>query len=244
MRVIIAFAIGVLAAFGQSFDVASVKRSTRVAGRDTVSPITITFTGLTAHNVTLKRLLGHAYGVQPFQVSGGPGWLDSNEYDVEARVSAAVPRDQMYAMLRSLLAERFELQVHVGSVAKQVYELTPDRGGVRIPPVKEGETPKTADSIFRGDMRQFSYFLGVQLSIPPIEDPTRPSFATGPPMPVLDRTGLDGIFEIATVRPEAGADMFTLWQRALRELGVRLVVRDATLESVVIDAASPTPRAN
>jgi len=94
-------------------------------------------------------------------------------------------------------------------------------------------------------MQQFANFLGVQLSIPSIEDPTRPSFATGPPVPVLDRTGLEGIFEIATeVRPEAGVDMFTLWQRALRELGLRLLVRENRLETVVIDSASATPRAN
>jgi uncharacterized protein (TIGR03435 family) len=94
-------------------------------------------------------------------------------------------------------------------------------------------------------MQQFANFLGVQLSIPPIEDPTRPSFATGPPVPVLDRTGLEGIFEIAVdVRPEAGADMFTLWQRALRDMGLRLVVRANKLDAVIIDAALATPRAN
>jgi uncharacterized protein (TIGR03435 family) len=245
MRTIMLLTIGVLAGFGQSFDVASVKASARVAGKDTVSPIAISPTGLTAHNVTLKRLIGQAYGVQPFQIVGGPPWLDSNEYDVEARVSADSPREQMNARLRSLLTERFGLVVHAGSVAKQVYELTPDRGGVRIQAVKEGETPKAGARVFRGDMQQFANFLGVQLSIPPIEDPTRPSFATGPPVPVLDRTGLEGIFEIAVdVRPEAGADMFTLWQRALRDMGLRLVVRANKLDAVIIDAALATPRAN
>ena len=237
--------IGALAGFGQSFDVATVKASARVLGRDTISPIAITPTGLTAHNVTLKRLIGQAYGAQPFQIMGGPGWLDSNEYDVEAKVSAGVSREQMNAMLRSLLAERFALKVHTGSVAKQVYELTPGPGGARIHPVKEGETPKSGTRVFRGDMQQFANFLGVQLSIPPIEDPTRPSFASGPPVPVLDRSGLDGVFEIPTeFRPEAGADMFTQWQRALRELGLRLVVRANKLDAVVVDAASPTPLAN
>ncbi len=238
-------AIGVLAGFGQSFDVASVKPSAHVLGKDVVTPIAISPTGLTAHNVTLKRLIGQAYGVQPFQIVGGPGWLDSNEYDVEARVSAAAPREQMNAMLRALLVDRFGLQVHTGSMTKSVYEMVPDRGGVRIHAVKEGEPSRAGARAFRGDMQQFANFLSVELSIPSIEDPTRPSFATGPPVPVLDRTGLDGIFEIATdVRPEAGVDMFTLWQRALRELGLRLLVRENKLETVVIDAASSTPRAN
>ncbi|MEO8372807.1 MAG: TIGR03435 family protein [Candidatus Solibacter sp.] len=242
MRVIMLLTLGVLAGFGQGFDVASVKVSAHVLGKDTIWPIAISPTGLIAHNVTLKRLIGQAYDAQPFQIIGGPGWLDSDEYDVEAKVSAAASREQMKAMLRSLLAERFALKVHTDSVTKQVYELRPGPGGVRIHPVKEGETPKSGTRVFRGEMRQFANFLGVQLSIPPIEGATRPSFAAGPAVPVLDRTGLEGIFEIATdVRPEAGADMFTLWQRALRELGLRLVVRANKLDAVVIDGASPTP---
>src|SRR4051812_5575742 len=174
MRVITLLTLGTLAGFGQSFDVASVKASAHVLGRDTISPIAISRTGLTAHNVTLKRLIVQAYGVQPFQIMGGPGWLDSSEYDVEAKVSMGVSREQMNAMLRSLLLDRFALKVHTGSVAKRVYELMSGPGGVRLQPVKEGETPKSGARVFRGDMQQFANFLGVQLSIPPIEDPTRP----------------------------------------------------------------------
>src|SRR4051794_27810914 len=125
MRVIMLLSLGALAGLGQSFDVASVQASAQVFGRDTISPGADSPSGLSAHNVTLKRLIGQAYGAQPFQIVGGPGWLDSNEFDVEAKVSAAVSREQMNAMLRSLLAERFDLKVHTGSVAKQVYELTP-----------------------------------------------------------------------------------------------------------------------
>src|SRR4051794_26127993 len=190
MRAVMLLMVGVFACSCQEFDVASVKTSATLVGKDVVVPFTISPTGFTGHNVTLKRLIVQAYGVEPFQVVGGPAWLDSNEYDIEARTSAPASGEQMRGALRMLLAERFGLKAHTGSVVKQVYELRPDRNGVGIHPIKEGEPPKSGGRAFRGDMQQFANFLGVQLSIPAIEDPTRPSFASGSPVPVLDRTGL------------------------------------------------------
>ena len=234
--------IGVLAGFGQSFDVASVKASARIMGKDVVTPITISPTGVTAHNATLKRLIGQAYGVQPFQIAGGPPWLDSNEYDVEARASASARREQMDAMLRTLLAERFHLKVQRQTKEMRVYELAVDAVGLKIRPVPE--TPTEARG-FPGTMRQLADLLSVQLSIPPISDPTRPSVASGPPVPVMDKTGLDSIYQFPLdLRPEAGVDMFTLWQRRLRELGLRLENRRGPVEVVVVESAEKVPIAN
>src|SRR2546423_15693749 len=100
------------AGFGQTFDAASIKPSLRTVGKDAMTPIMFNAAGLTAKNVTLKRLIVHAYGMEPHQVLGGPNWLDSSEYDVEAKAGAPILRGEPGTMLRALLTERFHLAVH------------------------------------------------------------------------------------------------------------------------------------
>src|ERR1035438_2131993 len=100
------------AAFAQSFDVASVKPSARAVGRDYNNQVTLGAGGFTGRNTTLKRLIAEAYGLQPYQVSGGPKWLDENEYDVLAKTEKPAGAEQARAMLRALLAERFHLLAH------------------------------------------------------------------------------------------------------------------------------------
>ena len=65
-------------------------------------------------------------------------------------------------------------------------------------------------------------------------------------MPVLDKTGLPGIYDfIADIRPELGTDSFTLWQRGLREqLGLRLKSRRDSVEVIVVDDAAKVPTEN
>src|SRR4029077_426078 len=45
----------------------------------------------TATNVTLRTLIVNAYGLQSFQLSGGPGWIGSDHFDIVAKVPAGVP---------------------------------------------------------------------------------------------------------------------------------------------------------
>jgi beta-lactamase regulating signal transducer with metallopeptidase domain len=42
----------------------------------------------TATNISLKALIHFAYGVQDFQISGGPTWLESDKYDIEAKAES------------------------------------------------------------------------------------------------------------------------------------------------------------
>ena len=79
-----------------------------------------------------------------------------------------------------------------------------------------------------------------------MDDPTRPSIASGPPVPVVDKTGLQGIFDLnVEIRPEAGVDMYTLWQRVLQEqLGLRLESRKDKVDVLVVDGAERIPTAN
>jgi len=240
------------AAFGQAstaapaFDVASVKPCSHQVGPDYNNQITYSPMGMTGRNVTLKRLLAEAYHLQLNQVSG-PGWLGQNEYDIDARAAEGSTRDQMAPMLRSLLAERFHLKQHSEMREMRVYGLVPGKSGIKIHAFSDGEAVKTGAGFhFHGDMRQFADLLAVQLTIPASDNPSEPVRASTSQTPVLDKTGLPGIFDFAVdIRPELGTDMFAAWQRVLEDqLGLRIESGKEIVAVMVVDEAAKIPTEN
>ena len=142
-------------------------------------------------------------------------------------------------MLQSLLTERYRLAQHRDTKEQRVYELTIEKAGLKT-------FAATTGPQFHGDMRHFADFLAVQLSIALPDDPRVPGRASGTPAPVLDKTGLSGSYDFPVdIKPEPGADMFTLWQRTLKEkLGLKLESRKAPVEVLVVDTANQLPAAN
>jgi uncharacterized protein (TIGR03435 family) len=249
----VALVVWSLSASAQSptFAVASVKPSQRTVGPDYNNRIAISPTGLTGRNVTLKRLIAEAYNLQPYQVTGGPNWLGAAEYDLDAKADTSATRQQLRMMLQALLTDRFRLAFHRDTKELRVYELVTDKGGPKIRPVKDAESQAVTNNsaglgAFRGDLQQFANLLALQLTIPVIDDPGRPSIASGAPTPVIDKTGLTGIYEIALeLKPESAGDMFAFLQRALPEqLGLKLESRKAPVEILIVDSAEKTPTAN
>jgi uncharacterized protein (TIGR03435 family) len=235
-------------AFAQkaSFEVASVKVNHRTVGLDYNNQLTISASRFVGRNVTLRRLIAEAYGVQLNQVAG-PRWFDENEYDLDASAGSEVSQDRMRSMLQTLLAERFHLREHTEQRAMRAYELVVDKGGPKIAPAMNGVVAATNGGFhFHGGMRQLADLIAVQLTISAPTDPTRPATAVGPPAPVLDKTGLDGVYDFAVdIRAEPGGDIFTLWQRFAQErLGLKLESRRGLVPVVVVESAERTPEAN
>ncbi len=228
-----------------AFEVASVRPSARTVGPDYNNQITWTADRFTAKNATLKRLIADAWNLQLNQVIG-PAWLDRNEYDIEARLAGDAAREQRALMLRSLLAERFGLKQHSETRAMRVYELTAAKNGPKIKPVEAEEPHAGAGFHFHGEMRQFADLLAVQFSIPAAERPDVPVRAGGPLIPVIDKTGLQGVYDFSVdIHPELGTDSFAAWQRALDEqLGLRIESRKGDVAVLVIDDVAKTPSAN
>jgi uncharacterized protein (TIGR03435 family) len=240
------------AAFGQapatapSFAVISVKPSGHEVGADYNNQLTYSPNGVTGRNVTLKRLMAEAYHLQMSQVLG-PGWLGQNEYDIDARTEEAASREQMAPMLRNLLAERFNLAAHSETREMRVYELAIGKSGPKIHPSKDGGAGGVqAGFHFHGDLRQLADLLAVQLSIPATDNPSEPVRASQSTIPVLDKTGLAGVFDFTVdIHPELGTDMFTAWQRALEDqLGLKIEGRKGSVAVLVVDEAAKIPTAN
>lgn len=89
-------------------------------------------------NANLKTLLMRAYNVKGYQIQG-PAWIESDGYDVMAKVPDGVPADKVPAMLQALLAERFGVKIHKETRVLPAYELSVAKGG---PKLKEVETAK------------------------------------------------------------------------------------------------------
>src|SRR5262245_19960096 len=100
-----------------AFEVASIKENKTGDGRVMLQlPPGGRFT---ATNVSLRLLIAQAYGDGPplpnFRIVGGPSWLDSDRFDVNAKASSefqpstAGPPRELMVMLRTLLEERFNL---------------------------------------------------------------------------------------------------------------------------------------
>jgi len=101
-------AFAVCAAFAQNaapppaFEVASVKPAPQNEAADFR-----TYPGgrLTMTNLTLEVIIREAFTVKHYQISGGPRWLESDRFDIEAKADGNPSREQMMAMLAGRLAE-------------------------------------------------------------------------------------------------------------------------------------------
>jgi uncharacterized protein (TIGR03435 family) len=80
-----------------------------------------------ATNVTARALMASAYqGEFPpkgERIFGGPGWIDSEHFDIEARAAGDPTREQDNLMLQSLLEDRFKLVLHHEMRQLPVYAL-------------------------------------------------------------------------------------------------------------------------
>ena len=73
-------------------------------------------------------------------IEGGPSWLDSDRYRIDAKPETAATPDMMRGpMLQALLEDRFQLKIHRASREVPAYALTVAKGGPRLSPFHEGE---------------------------------------------------------------------------------------------------------
>jgi len=91
----------------------------------------------------LQLLIQAAYTVTRFQIEGGPPWVLSDPYAIEATANDTASPDEIRSMLQSLLADRFQLTLRREVRRLPVYELAVASGGLQIAAMKDGEcTPQ------------------------------------------------------------------------------------------------------
>ena len=108
-----------------SFEVASVKRNTSGDGFVTMGG---GLGRLTTVNMPVRQLIVRGYGVQPYQIVGGPAWIGNDRFDITAKAADdTATQAQMNVMLQSLLADRFKLRVHRETREADIYRLVKAR---------------------------------------------------------------------------------------------------------------------
>jgi uncharacterized protein (TIGR03435 family) len=247
--------------FGQSaapppaFDVVSVKPAPPPTGND----LRVSMGGdkgrINYSNVTLKSVMTRAYEVKPHQISG-PDWLDTARFDIVATIPAGAPREQIPMMLQTLLADRFKLTVHREKKVMPMYALVAGKSG---PKLHEAE----AEAGLRVSMGPRGRQLSGKVSIARLAD----SLSNFMDRPVLDMTGIKGIFDIdlewmpdenepaprfalggggpgGPGRPEGGVDRPTIFTAVQEKLGLKLEGRKGPAEIIVVDNVDKVPTEN
>lgn len=98
----------------------------------------------TATNIPLRLLIRNAYQLQDFQIVGAPSWINSERYDIVAKAEDGTPPEtpsldrtgpnRIQLMIRSLLAERFQLVAHDETRELPIYALVLARSDGKLGP--------------------------------------------------------------------------------------------------------------
>lgn len=210
------------------FDVISVKANR--SGASQSRGINIEGSRIVGENLPLRTLIQQAYGVLDFQIDGGPKWMDSERFDIQASTGRpeAIRLSELGPLLQELLADRFHLVTHRETKERQTYVLSVDKGGPKLRATEE--TPAQSMSAVSRKM----IGNGVTMGALAYRIAIQPMF-TG--RTVIDKTGLKGFYDF-TLEWEAGDDDESSLLRALREqLGLRLSSEKGPVEVLVIDGA-------
>jgi uncharacterized protein (TIGR03435 family) len=179
-------------------------------------------------NATLKLLIQNSYQVREFQISGGPSWMSTQGWDIEATPgAAAITVEQRTQMLQTLLADRFQLALHRETKELPVYDLVLAKGGSKLQPSGDapgfGMTNTGSITFKKTTLSTFANVLSGVLG-----------------RKVIDKTGLVGNFDADLKwtpddKPDdGGPSIFTAIQE---QLGLRLEAAKGPVEVLVIDRA-------
>jgi uncharacterized protein (TIGR03435 family) len=227
-----------------SFEVVSVKAS---APSGNMSQTGWEPNRLFAYGVNLKQLIEWAYGVTDIQLSGGPGWMDSKSFDVEAKAEGAYTKDELLRMLKPVLADRFKVALHRETRQLPAYVLTAAGSRPEMHETKGGPTNIQLQAV---PAPAGSKGLTLQITGQSVSMQWLSGYLTNTlSRLVVDRSGVQGSFDfkVEVALDEADltdkrAAMSTALQDAMPKLGLKLDSQRQSVEILVIDhAEEPSP---
>jgi bla regulator protein BlaR1 len=201
------------------------------------------------NGVTVKMLIQQAWAISGYRIYGGPSWLDSTRYNIEAKAADGAGNltlDQMRPMLQTLLTDRFHLAVHRDEKELPMYRLVVSKNGSKLresvvsgAPQSRMSTGQITDE--KADLNTLASQLGQQMG----------RF-------VLNQTGLKGFFDFhvewtpdpgqnqggeSDTPPPAGVEGPSIFTALQDQLGLKLESSKGPVEVLVIDRAEK-PDAN
>jgi uncharacterized protein (TIGR03435 family) len=233
------------------FEVVSIKPN---ATRSDSAGTSTTDHSLSAQNVTVRSLIQSAYRVQSHRIVGGPDWVNTDRFNVEAKMEPdPMPSrapidptrpDRPALMMQSMLEDRFRLKTHREMRELSVYFLVVGKDGARLKRPVEGQTGPAgpdAGSVNTNGSRARIQLRGSSISM------VRLAAVVGNQLdrPIVDKTNLSGEYDVILTwtpqgaedispSPDAAPTVFTALQE---QLGLKLESGKDLVEVLVIDSA-------
>jgi uncharacterized protein (TIGR03435 family) len=199
-----------------------------------------------ATNYTLKNLIALAYDLNPRTISGGPGWMETQCFTIEAVTPGEVSpvRIEQMQMLRALLVERFGLKFHRQEKEFSIYELTVAKGGPKLKAAeKPDDPPNLVGVVYPGKIEVPARSVTMDDFVAMLQRATLDR-------PTVNKTGLTGKYDFdlvfapdATVYggeiPPAPDDAQSphLFTAVQEQLGLRLEATKGLVAAMVVDGA-------
>jgi uncharacterized protein (TIGR03435 family) len=202
---------------------------------------------ITATNYTLEMLMEEAYGVQRFQIAGGPRWIGDDRYSIVAKPPAsakssksmppypkAPPNEEQLLMLQTLLVDRFHLQFHRETKEGPIYVLAVGSKELKLKPAKSADDYPWVGGPEGGGISG-SGMAGTNASMQLLAARLSPYFRR----PVLDQTGLKGAFDfrLEITKDDSQPDVIASIFSSIQALGLKLEAARGPVETLVIDYA-------
>jgi uncharacterized protein (TIGR03435 family) len=213
-----------------AFEAASVKASVADLS-ERIDPGRLMLSGMTPN-----QLIAEAYSLRSFQFSGGPEWLDSDRFDVQATAPGSNSRERLLKMLQTLLADRFKLRIHRETRNLSGYSLLAEKsvklqhsdatqGRLYVAPLTTDDRRSVNVHFRNATMASLARYMSSMMNCP-----------------VLDKTGLTGSFdfekEVTLDASFSFQDGFQEGFRALAPLlGLKLEPVKVPTEILIIDSA-------
>ena len=194
--------------------------------------------------VTVKYCVAFAYGMKEYQVSG-PAWLGQVRYDIVAKGPEGTRREQLPEMMRTLLAERFKLEIHHEQKEFNVFALVAAKSGARMKtgPEQEG-APEGAAFAFSMSEGGVGKMEARHCDMTALAN-TLPRLVG---RPVVDQTGIAGRYDFdlefsredmsrlgVPDAPMQGTEPVSSIFTSIRQIGLKLEPRKMPLDAVVVD---------
>ena len=207
--------------------------------------------------VNLGRLIAIAWGVKfpDRQLLGLPNWAKSQAYAVSAKPAEGFPAlspveniEQVRLMMKSMLADRFHLQLHTETRQERIFNLEVAKGGIRLKQVDPPVPPEIEEPVGLAMGDDGGRMIGHKSTVSGIAR----ALTILLPQPVIDQTGLKGYYDFnekwtAPAPPEGqppaaglGTEGVGLLISALEsQFGLRLTNATGPVEYWVVDHVEP-----
>lgn len=199
-------------------------------------------------NETLQMMIRDAFQIEFDQIHGGPDWLNTERYDVQAKVDKSALEKlknlgqeqgdlEQRRMLQALLADRFKLAVHRDTRAVAGYDLVLAENGPKLQQSLPGDAEVQGRVIQVGN----GHITGREVPIATLASLLSEQLG----QTVLDKTGLANHYDVTLEWPTSGdgqpgpssieSSKAAILATVQDELGLKLEPREAPMEILVID---------